>query len=145
MVLAFGISGCKNDSDDAFAGTWIMKDPRDGLDKMKIVAADGSLKVYGFEWAQSGSQGGGTSQPQLTATVEQIRGTYTASGNAVNVTITQVNTGYMSWDRNGSRPADSWANYADAPTEIKDEIPPTMQGTISGSQLSINNSIFTKQ
>jgi hypothetical protein len=100
--------------------------------------------VYGFEYESSSSEGGG-STPATVTEFELIRGTYTVSGNTVNVTITQVNTAYMGDGGEGSRPVDSWINYANLPAEIKQEIPQTMQGTISGNQISINGGIFTKQ
>ena len=148
MVLAFGMTlvGCDNGDDGSggtdFDGTWIMK--AEGENAMKIVASNGSLKVYGFEYESSVSQGGGSSPAKVTE-VEQIRGTYTVSGNTVNVTITQINTGYILWDGEGSRPADSWTNYTNVAAEIKEEIPQTMQGTISDKQLVINGGTFTKQ
>jgi hypothetical protein len=150
IVLAFGMTvvGCGGEDDDkgggggdSFTGTWVAKDPEDGLDAMKIVAANGSFKGYGFEYEQAA---GSTSQPKVT-TIEVYRGTYTTSGNTVTVTFTQINTGYLSWDGEGSRPADKWTNYADVPDDLDDIPPQGVQGTISGNSVNFAGMILTKQ
>jgi hypothetical protein len=123
MKLMFGMvfMGCDNGStqDDALTGTWTGYN-EDAGGEMKLVASGGSFTVYVDD------------QPAY-------KGTYTTSGNDVTMTFTHMNTGLMSGGTT------EWTPYDDVP-EGTDGLPSkTMQGTISGGELSVEGMTFTKQ
>jgi len=119
IVLAFGMMfvGCDNGDGNgggtAFDGTWVGQ--QDGSE-MKLVAKDGSFTVY-------------------MGDNPAFKGTYTVSGNNVDITFTQM------YDDSG------WTAY---PENGEENLPPkTITGTISGNQFVVNlddgSMTFTKQ
>ena len=159
LVLAvIGLmAACANDDDgggDAFTGTWIMMDTEyPNLIAGKVVAANGSWKQYANVITATEPSGpGGSSTPSASITkhdVEGFRGTYTVSGNTINVTMTQINLGFLMYDGDQDDYDETdaqWVAYADLPAEAAEELPPqTFQGTITGNTLSIQGQTFTKQ
>jgi hypothetical protein len=114
-ALCFGIAACSEDEDDldTFAGTWIAPEGEDNVE-MKIVAKDGKWTMYQEDEAM-------------------MRGTYKASGNTVDITITD---GFMEGE---------WTAYSELPDEMKGDTPQNMTGTINGKEFTANDTIFTKQ
>jgi len=69
------------------------------------------------------------------------RGTYTVTGDALSLTFTSVNTGFLS---NG---ADYWTPFDDMPADIEGLPPKDINATITGNKFNITDlgMTFTKQ
>jgi hypothetical protein len=140
MVLAaigFGMAACDNGGDDGdiFTGTWKSDDQ-----EMRFVAKNGSFTQYMIQTgAPAGPDGQGTDN---TWDKPNVKGTYTLSGNTVNVTITHANM------RESEADKDNWVAYAQLDSEYKGNIPQTVTGTISGNTFTVSlgedSAIFTK-
>jgi hypothetical protein len=123
-VIGFSMAACGGDDDgsssDAFAGTWI-----NAGEGSRVVASNGSLKVYDDN-------------------MEIMRGTYTGSGNAYRVKISEVNATIV-----GMGDANTWIKYSDLTSYAKGMIPETFSVTINGSTCTLTgggqNLTYTKQ
>jgi hypothetical protein len=126
MVFGLVLAGCPNDDttnngdgDDVFKGTWVSTE-------IKIVAADGIFTQY-----------------LIANNKNMIRGSYTVSGNTVNLKITGVNTEMF------GAGADNWVSYADLTDQAKENVgSENQQISISGNKFTSNapNEMeFTKQ
>lgn len=122
-VIGFTFGACDNgggneNNTDAFAGTWVSED----AGGMKISAGNGSWTLsqgYGNNW------------------IDYVKGTYTVSGNTVNITTTHGNT-----NESGGV---TWTAYASLSAWMKENIPQNMTGTLNGNTFTANGADFTKQ
>jgi hypothetical protein len=116
-IIGFSMAACSSDGNgssggDPFQGTWTNADA-----DMRLVAANGSFTVSG--------EGG-----------QAFRGTYTVSGNNVDITFTGIKTGTDS----------EWAAYPENPENEEGDLPPkNITGTISGYQVTFEGMTLTKQ
>ena len=122
-----GSSG--NTGNDPFAGTWEgpFSDPLP--DAMRIVAANGSFSQYAV-----------INGPPKEAR-EFIRGTYTVSGNTVNITMVSINPGVFS-----DNPTEAWVTWANLDNEWKENFggSPSYSITITGNSFTYGDMTFTK-
>jgi len=161
-IVGFGMVSCEdgNEPDASFDGTWIIMDymyPH--LEAGKVVAANGTWKQYdnvieeehsSDSPVSSSGEGGGTTYipPHIILwDVETYRGTYTVSGNTVTLTATEGNIGFWTWWEESDVSAsnyikdtyDEWKTYASLPDEMKEEMPQTYSGTISGNSFNVKD------
>ncbi|WP_461256682.1 hypothetical protein [Treponema sp. R80B11-R83G3] len=131
-VIGFSMIAC-DDSDkgkdeqqqqetDSFAGAWISSN------QQRIEASWGNWKYQ---------------ESVMSVHFSCIRGTYTVSGNNVSLVITEVNTSFMSWDQQTVYPGDTWTAYANLSSEMKSEIPQTLQITITNNRFTYMGDTFS--
>jgi len=124
LVFSLAFLGCDDDktTKDIFTGTWV-NDGEGDAPPLKIIAADGSLKAY-----------------SIPSNKEVIRGTYSVSGNNVNLQVTQVNTALFG----GS---DEWVPWANLSATYKAYMGGSnpLQITIQNNSFVLLGSTFTKQ
>jgi hypothetical protein len=95
---------------DVFAGTWVSDD-----NFIRIEASNGSFKQY-----------------LVSKNKEVLRGTYTVSGNAVTVKMTQINTAMFDDE-------DAWFAWATLPDHYKEYVGgETQQISIAGNTFTSN-------
>ena len=136
MVLAFGMSvvGCNNpangggtgngtttSANDPFAGTWVIDETWiNEVGALRIVASNGSWRQYLGEF-------------------ENIRGSYTFSGNIVTVSIGTVNTALIGG-------ADQWVFWGSlSPVQQQSIGSQTVTATVSGNSIIVAGLSFTRQ
>jgi hypothetical protein len=139
-VIGFSMAGCKEDEtdptpqptgNDPFAGTWEAPFIAPPPDVQRIVAANGSFSQYAV-----------INGPPKKAH-EFIRGTYTVSGNTVNVTMVSFNMKVFSPDYDDSKA--EWVTWANLDNEWKTNLgSPSYSITINNNSFTNGNMTFTK-
>jgi uncharacterized repeat protein (TIGR02543 family) len=113
-----------NNANDPFAGTWEAAFPAPPPDVQRIVAANGSFSQYAV-----------INGPPKKAH-EFIRGTYTVSGNTVNVTMVSFNMKVFQDNYDDSKA--EWVTWANLGSDWK-----TNFGGSPSYSITINNNSFT--